>query len=741
MERKKKKKLLRQIRREATTAPADRLVSRDATFRAETANDASRTIEVVIASENPIPRMDMERGQVFDEVLLMDGVQFRGERSQLPIVDSHNATTVRNVYGSVRNIRRDGDELIGDAHFASDKESQDAYNKVKEGHLTDFSITATPLEIHRIEPGESAVVGGVNRSGPSDFVTRWKPSNASLVATGADERSTVRGSLLRGYDFQTPINSTEPDMNEQLRLALIAQGMPADLTDEQAVAWVSERNLNPESPDAPPPEPVTALEPEPVLADRSANTDADLQRTAAVTQERQRVTAIRELCRSASASVEIETRLIERGSSIDVARAEILSDMLDRNPPVGTTATRTDVNVVGEGRQRLHDAIRDGLVMRAYGAANLRTDAFGEGGPAQGAADFRNLTMLRLGERCLVERGIDTSRMTNRDIAMVAMGHRPTIERLQIERAAPAYHTTGSFASILLDAANKTLLGGYNEAPYTWSVWARQASSVADFKAINRVRFSESPDLQNVPENDTYPEGKMSDEKESYKVEKFGRLFTVSWETVVNDDLDAISRVPAMHGNAARRTQNKKVYEVLTANADMADGTALFAAGHNNIDASGAAPNVAQLNSGFTKMRTQTGVNSSVTIDVTPRYLIVPVALEATAMQLINSIADPNVGGSAAGNSNTANIYGPGGPRNLTVVADPVLDGNSTALWYLAADPSQIDTVELSFLQGEESPVLESEFNFDNDTWKYKIRQTFGVKSIDWRGVYRNAGA
>jgi hypothetical protein len=116
------------------------------------------------------------------------------------------------------------------------------------------------------------------------------------------------------------------------------------------------------------------------------------------------------------------------------------------------------------------------------------------------------------------------------------------------------------------------------------------------------------------------------------------------------------------------------------------------------------------------------------------------VALSATLLQLVASLSDPNAGGSSTtGNSNTLNIYGPNGMRPIVPIIEPQLDGNSATTWYGAADNGQIDTVELSFLSGEESPVLDSEYNMKNDTYYNKIRQTFGVKAIDWRGMYRNA--
>ena len=110
---------------------------------------------------------------------------------------------------------------------------------------------------------------------------------------------------------------------------------------------------------------------------------------------------------------------------------------------------------------------------------------------------------------------------------------------------------------------------------------------------IHRMRFSEVGNVEMVGERQEYPEQTMSDSKESYKVEKFGGVFTVSWETVVNDDLDAISRIPAMQGTACRRTQNKKVYEVLTSNPTMGDSNALFSSSHasgDNTSGAAAAP-------------------------------------------------------------------------------------------------------------------------------------------------------
>lgn len=735
--------------------PANQLIMRMVEVKRQFANEEARSVPVVIATETPVERWDDRRGESYKEILSMAGVRYRANRQQLPIVDSHDRSTVRNVLGSVRNIHTEGSQLVGEASFARDSDSQEAFQKLLDGHLTDFSITAMPNSHQEVRRGESIVFGQQQIDGPAVIVTDWTPSDASLVAAGADENSTVR-ELLRSY--QPRIRETKRMLSEGIKTALVGKGMPEQIDDaEQALAWAVGLMTTPEQAAASvPAAPIEAMEPEPeeekkpdavesaeeaeANAEDAAEDKEDEIKSAigrALKSEQKRQKEIRAICDSAKLERAFADELCDAGVTLESAREKVLQRMIE-NKPIGSGPT-----VVREGREELYRAMRSGLISRAVRGCGSRNTELDASDKVAGYQDFERLTMGRMVERFLQSQEIDTLRLDGRTMAMVAFGHRPTIERLQHANIIrDAYHTTGSFANLMLDAANKTLLRGYDEAIYTWSIWARQAPSVPDFKNINRVRFSESPNLEMVPENAPYKEGAMTDSKETYKVEKFGRTFTVSWETVVNDDLDAISRIPQMHGNAARRTQNQKVYEVLTSNPTMGDGYSLFSSSHasgDNTSGSASTVSVTSLTGGFTKMMLQKGLNTSAVLNIQPRYLIVPVNRSAAALQVVGSFADPNVGGDVTGNSNSLNIYGPNGSRPLQVVVEPQLDASSSTVWYLAADPSQIDTVELTFLQGEESPVLENEWDFDKDVYKYKIRQTFGTKAIDWRGLYRNS--
>jgi hypothetical protein len=708
---------------------SDSLVMRSVAIQPETANDVARSVRVVTATETPVEKFDDKRG-LYREVLLMSGIEMRAGKTSIPIVDSHDSTTVRNVLGSLRNLTVLNGEFGGEAFFAKDTESQVAYEKLKEGHLTDFSITAIPHEILEVRAGqEYTTTTGDVVIGPADIVTRWTPIDASLVACGADEMSTVR----RSYEIPTTENRT---MDEAVMNQLRGMGLPEGMEEpNQILSWVvgrmgdhSEEEVIENDAEK---ETVTNMQDD----ETPVATEEEIKNAVAraLKADRARRREIQAACKTVGIERAVADQFCDEGISIDVARARILERMA--TAPLGQHGGDT-LRVTASEDDKFFDAARDGLLMRAQQSAGVNRTLYDGDKPAPGANDFRYQGLNRIAETFVRRMGAPVERMAPKDIALVAMGHEPTIRRLRIQRSEMAFHSTGSFANLMLDAANKTLLAGYEEAEYTWNVWARTASPVADFKNINRVRFSEAPSLEMVPELGDYPEGKMSDSKESYKVEKFGTVFTVSWETIVNDDLDAISRVPAMQGNAARRTQNAKVYEVLTSNPLMGDGFTLFSASHpsgSNISGSAGAPGVGTLNTAFTAMRKQKGLNGSVALNLAPKFLIVPVDYEATAMELFSSISY----NAANNNEGVKNIYGPGGQRSLTLVADAVLTNTTT--WYLTADTSRIDTIELAFLQGEESPVLENEWDFDKDAYRYKIRQTFGVKAIDWRGVFRNA--
>jgi hypothetical protein len=75
---------------------------------------------------------------------------------------------------------------------------------------------------------------------------------------------------------------------------------------------------------------------------------------------------------------------------------------------------------------------------------------------------------------------------------------------------------------------------------------------------------------------------------------------------------------------------------------------------------------------------------------------------------------------------------------SLQIIVEPRLTGNQ---WYLAASPGQVDTIEYAFLDGEGELFTEQRVGFDVDGLEIKARMVFAAKAIDYRGLFKNAGA
>lgn len=296
-------------------------------------------------------------------------------------------------------------------------------------------------------------------------------------------------------------------------------------------------------------------------------------------------------------------------------------------------------------------------------------------------------------------------------------------------------HSTSDFPNILVDAANKSMLRGYSEAPETWRSIAR-TGNLSDFKVAHRAGLSEFEDLAQVNEQGEFTYGTLGDRKETIQLATYGKLFSISRQTLIDDDLNAFTEIPRKMGRAASRTVGNVAWNIITSNPLMADGVALFDATHNNLAGSGAAPSTATLDAGRTAMATQTDSSGSATaLNIRPAIAFVPVALFGAMSQVINSETE------IAGSQN--NSRRPNYVRQMvqTVVSEARLDADSTTAWYLCADPNVFDTIEVAFLDGNQNPFMEQQMGWSIDGTAWKVRIDVGAAPLEFRTFWKNAGA
>lgn len=153
---------------------ADKLrIVRKAGVSLPTAKQRSRT--VVLSSQKPVMRVD-DRGQPYREVLLSAGVEFRLVGKKTPLLYG-TGETVRNIIGSIREIRIDRGQVLGDVYFASDRAAKEVERQYQSGALSRITVTSIPFELISIPIG----VTWKGIEGPAEVVTRWQIAHASIL--------------------------------------------------------------------------------------------------------------------------------------------------------------------------------------------------------------------------------------------------------------------------------------------------------------------------------------------------------------------------------------------------------------------------------------------------------------------------------------------------------------------------------------------------------------------------------
>jgi len=421
----------------------------------------------------------------------------------------------------------------------------------------------------------------------------------------------------------------------------------------------------------------------------------DVIRREATAAERARVTEINEAVRGLRLDQSFADELIAKDTSADEARRLAIAKAAERSndtikPPMGHIETLVDE--VETRRAGVEEAL-----LHRYNPAQHKLSDNGK--------RFSGLSLIEIGRELLTQRGVDIRGMSRDQIATRAM------------------LTTGDFPYILANVANKTLRQAYEAAPQTFKPFTRMVTA-PDFKTIARTALGDSPTLEKVNEHGEYKYGSVSEARENYAIASYGKIVALTRQTLINDDLSAFTRLPEMFGRAAADLESDTVWGIITANAALADSIALFHASHGNLP-TGAAISVAQLGVCRAAMRVQTGLDGR-KINVTPRYLLVPAALETIAQQFTSQAY-------AASASSSINPFA----GALQVLAEPRLDTASTTAWYMAADPAQIDTIEYAYLEGNQGVYLETKDGWEIDGVEFKARLDFGAKAIDFRGLVK----
>jgi len=414
-------------------------------------------------------------------------------------------------------------------------------------------------------------------------------------------------------------------------------------------------------------------------------------------------------CRSAKLDSDLAIEHIEKGTTAEEFRKLVIEKLANKTEE--KTITSAQKASVGEDLSRA--ASKDGMENALLSRSNPSAFTVSEKGQ-----EFRSMSLLDMAKESLEISGVKTRRMSNMEVAKLALTR------------TSGMHGTTDFPLILENVLGKVLRAGYEMAGRTFLPFVKKAE-LADFKEVSRVQLGNAPKLKKVNENGEYEFGSMSEAAEKYKLATYGKIVSVTRQMIINDDLNAFTDLAQMFGQSAADLESDIVYGILNANAAMSDSVALFHATHNNLGTAGV-PSVTTLAELRKLARLQKGLGTTAEqqyINVLLKYLVVSPDHETAAEQLLTSIL--------ANQTSNVNPF----QNKLELIVEPRLEVSGTNPWYAIANPAQVQTIEVAYLRGQEGVFIETEETFKVDGMSVKARHDFAAKAIDWRGMYKNAGA
>ena len=434
---------------------------------------------------------------------------------------------------------------------------------------------------------------------------------------------------------------------------------------------------------------VEAIQPE----TRSASPE-DIQ--AAISAERRRVAEIRRTVRAAGLDADLADQLEQDGTSVDEARKLVIDQMAAKQAEM---PARTQVQVAvtaDEGDKRA-------ACMEAALEARTGLKDWDDQSRA-----YVSSSLLDMAKESVTRSGQNLSGMSRSEIASRAM------------------HSTSDFPLLLSNIARKTLKAAYEAETQTWRPLSRQRN-MPDFKPSYELEIAGQIIPEPLLEGGEYKAATVKEQSQSWRIYTYGKKISVTRQLIINDDLDALSRIPSMIGRGMSLFESNQVWALITGNAQTNyDSTALFHSSHNNTGTGVIAEQA--ISDARKALRNQKDIADN-RINLRPRFMIVPAALETTAQKFLTGV-NPTA-------TQDVNVFA----NSLGLIVEPRLDDASELIYYVTADPAQIDMIAHGYLQGEQGPQVETVAERDPDGTCIYARLDFGTTLLNHRGFFKSTGA
>ena len=302
-------------------------------------------------------------------------------------------------------------------------------------------------------------------------------------------------------------------------------------------------------------------------------------------------------------------------------------------------------------------------------------------------------------------------------------------------RASAPITSTYSLSGTLGAVANKFLAKGFESVDQSWRTISA-IRSVRDFKTITSYSLTGDLAYEQVAPSGELKYGVIDEVSYTNKADTYGKLLGVSRQDLINDDIGALGRAGFRLGRGGAIKLNNVFWTEF-----LADQATWFNTDNSkkNYIANYPLTSIANLSAGVSQFLKQVDPDGQ-PLGLRPRYLVHPPETAVYAESLFTSvkIQSGNTSGDPEDNPHA---------RKYVPVCSPYLSnssftGYSTTHWYLLCDPNDLAYIETCFLNGQESPTVETaDADFQQLGIVMRGYHDFGCKKQEYRAALRCKGA
>lgn len=307
-----------------------------------------------------------------------------------------------------------------------------------------------------------------------------------------------------------------------------------------------------------------------------------------------------------------------------------------------------------------------------------------------------------------------------------------------------AAFSTVSLPGIFSNVANKELLSGYLEFDEVWREIAR-IKPVTDFKEVTSYRMLDNMEYEELGPDGRMKHGTLGEESYTRSAKTYAKMFSLTRVDIINDDLGAFDDLRTRLGRGAKKKFNKVFWSAFLNNSSF------FTSGRGNYitgatttlltDLVGLQLGVTAFDNlttpaadGSKKLGTARGdrVGGEATLLLVPPELF-------TAADVIYKNANL---GSGTNNDKANTFAGKYRPVKVSQLSDANYTGYSATAWYLLRPKEDLAPMTVSFLNGVETPTVESaDADFDQLGVQFRGYHDFGANQAEYLCGIKSKGA